>query len=648
MKINRITVKNFRLLKDMEIIPEDLLSLVIGKNNSGKTSLLDVLSKFINGEKFYFDDFNIDTHTTINAVPDKSNDEIMEILDDIKIELKIYIEYDKQDSLENMSELMLNLDPKDNVIILAFEYGLRPDKLDDVKTNYKKFIKIKGNTDKTFIEYLKKNINTYCQVKTKSLEFGDETNSIDVKRLNNIIRFEDIGAKRRVSEEKNSYNLSSIVSSYYQKNADQEAFLDKKEMLEASLSEVDKALNENYPITFEELLYTLKQFGINDRNSSSEIQIISDISSRNIITNNSKVVYEHSNYQLPERYHGLGYINLIYMILEIRNKLDVFKADDNQKKADINLLFLEEPEAHMHPQMQYIFIHHIKEMLSKKASELDISLQTIISTHSPHIASQSDFSDIKYFNIAEKNHIEVKNVSDFIKAEGTENVRFLRKYLTVHNSELFFASKSILIEGTTERLLLPLMMREIDDEKERIEDRLLSQNVSIIEVGGAYAHKFKSLLKFLNIQSLIITDLDSIGDDGKMCGIDVGTKTSNQAIKDYLGDKPLNELKSLPAEAKVIEHLFRIAYQIPEEAGGYNARSFEDAWINLNRDFIESKKDNLPTCLSTLETDTDIFKIAKKITKKTDFALDIIFSTDDENLWKTPKYIREGLEWLAN
>ena len=648
MKINRITVKNFRLLKDMEIIPEDVLSLVIGKNNTGKTSLLDVLSKFINGGKFCFDDFNIGTHTTINVVPDKSNDEIKEILDDIKIELKIYIEYDEQDSLENMSELMLNLDPQDNVIILAFEYGLRPDKLDDLKTNYKKFIKIKGNTDKTFIDYLKKNINTYCQIKTRSLEFGNETNSIDVKKLDNIIRFEDIGAKRRVSEKKNSYNLSSIVSSYYQKNADQEAFLDKKEMLEASLSEVDKVLNKNYPITFEELLNTLKQFGINDENSSSEIQIRSDISSHNIITNHSTVVYEHSNYQLPEDYHGLGYINLIYMILEIRNKFDVFKSGDNQKKADINLLFLEEPEAHMHPQMQYVFIHHIKEMLSQKASELDINLQTIISSHSPHIASKSDFSDIKYFDIAGKKHIEVKSVSDFIKAEDPENIRFLEKYLTVHNSELFFANKAILIEGPTERLLLPLMMREIDNEKERIEDRLLSQNVSIIEVGGAYAHKFKGLLKFLNIQSLIITDLDSIGDDGKMCEIDVGTKTSNQAIKDYLGDKTLTELIGLSAENKVVDGLFRIAYQIPDVEAGYNARTFEDAWIEINKEFINSEKTSWSVFPGRIDTSISSYELAKKIDKKTEFALDIIFSTDDENQWKTPKYIKEGLKWMAN
>jgi predicted ATP-dependent endonuclease of OLD family len=654
MKINRITVKNFRLLKDVEILPEEVLSLVIGKNNSGKTSLLDILTKFLKQKKvskeenFFFNDFNIETHSIFNSIPEKNNDEIIGDSDNIKIELKIYIEYDERDSLDKMSEAMLNLDPKDNVIILAFEYRLRTDKIDDLKLNFERFKKIKGNTKKTFVDFLKKNINSYYQVKIRSLESGNEANSIEIKSIDNIIRFEAIGAKRRVSEEKNSYNLSAIVSSYYQKNANQEAFLEKKENLEASLSEIDEALNKHYPMTFEELLETLKRFGINDENSSSEIQIISDISSHNIITNNSSVVYEQDDYQLPEGYHGLGYINLIYIILEIRNKLEVFKASDNQNRADINLLFLEEPEAHMHPQMQYIFIHHIKDMLSEKANELGINLQTIISTHSPHIASQSEFFDIKYFDIVGKNHIQVKNVSDFIKAEDPENIKFLKKYLTVHNSELFFANKAILIEGTTERLLLPLMMQKIDHEKERIEDKLLSQNVSIIEVGGAYAHKFKGLLKFLNIKSLIITDLDSIGDDGKMCEVDVGTKTSNQAIKDYLGDKLLKELKELSAKSKVVDGLFRIAYQIPEVKVGYNARTFEDAWIEINKEFINSEKTSWSVFPERIDTSVSSYELAKKIEKKTEFALDIIFSTKNENKWKTPKYINEGLEWLAN
>ncbi|MGP5061808.1 AAA family ATPase [Psychrobacter celer] len=61
MKISKIKVENYRLLKDFSIDLQEELSLVIGKNNTGKTSLLSVLDKFLNEkERFSYDDFNIE------------------------------------------------------------------------------------------------------------------------------------------------------------------------------------------------------------------------------------------------------------------------------------------------------------------------------------------------------------------------------------------------------------------------------------------------------------------------------------------------------------------------------------------------------------------------------------------------------------
>ena len=63
MKIYKIQIENFRLLKNFSIDIEDELSLIIGKNNSGKTSILSALYKFLNrseSNKFHFVDFNID------------------------------------------------------------------------------------------------------------------------------------------------------------------------------------------------------------------------------------------------------------------------------------------------------------------------------------------------------------------------------------------------------------------------------------------------------------------------------------------------------------------------------------------------------------------------------------------------------------
>ncbi len=654
------------MLQDIVIEPEPVMSLIIGKNNSGKTSVLDILNIFLKDGGFNFDDFNIGTHESFKKLLDVNEEEISDVLDSVKIELKIYIEYTDEDTLENIpDDFHHNLDPQDNFIVLAFEYGLRKDKLDELRRAFDKFMARPDNAEKTIIDYLKKNIKTYCQIKIRSLESGNEgiSTEIEIKNVSKVIRFEAIGAKRRVSEDKNSYNLSTIVSSYYKNNAKQDAFLDKKEELEATLSKIDDTLTRHYPTTFEGLLKTLEQFGVKDESSSSDIQIVSDISSHNIITNNSKVVYEQDDYQLPESYNGLGYINLIYMILEIHNKLDSFKENDRQKSADINLLFLEEPEAHMHPQMQYIFMHHIKEMLKTKSKELGINLQTIISTHSPHIASQSEFSDIKYFDISGQKPVEVKSVSDFIKDEDKENFRFLKRYLTVHNSELFFANKAILIEGPTERLLLPYMMQKIDKMKIEIKDnetgetkeiekpvekKLLSQNISIIEVGGAFAHRFKRLLKFLDIKTLIVTDLDSVGANNKKCKVEEGVNTCNKAITDYLGNRSLGELVNLSANDKIVDELFRIAYQIPEEDGSYCARSFEDSWLEINREFINSESTSLNDFPNNVEDSASSYDLANKVGKKPEFALDIIFSTNKDNQWNTPKYIREGLKWLAN
>ena len=120
------------------------------------------------------------------------------------------------------------------------------------------------------------------------------------------------------------------------------------------------------------------------------------------------------------------------------------------------------------------------------------------STHSSHIVAESGFECIRYFDISEP-VLEVKNLSDFKRMQEEEDgkaaktrgtIEFLQQYMSLNRCDMFFADKIILIEGTVERLLLPEMIDR--DAKE-----LQSQYISIIEVGGAYAHNFKNLIEFL-------------------------------------------------------------------------------------------------------------------------------------------------------
>lgn len=115
------------MLKEVEIDLEKDLSLIIGKNNCGKTSVLSVLSKFIGDQSttnlFNYDDFNIEFQNKLFKCVE--NPETDWELERIKgIELYIYIEYTDGDNLANLSSLMLDLDPNNKVIVLKLEYTI--------------------------------------------------------------------------------------------------------------------------------------------------------------------------------------------------------------------------------------------------------------------------------------------------------------------------------------------------------------------------------------------------------------------------------------------------------------------------------------------------------------------------------------------
>ena len=365
---------------------------------------------------------------------------------------------------------------------------------------------------------------------------------------------------------------------------------------------------------------------------------------------------------MQENYNGLGYLNFISMIFDIYLILEDFKRKNKKENpADINILFIEEPEAHTHPQMQYIFIRKIKEFLSKHNQELN--LQTIITTHSSHIIAEDDFSNIKYFLIKEKNEVVSKNLKDYFTSNEDKNKEFLKKYLTVDRTELFFADKAILIEGDTERLLMPIFMKIIDKEGDDHLLPLLSQNISIISVGGSHAHIFIDFLNFLEIKTLIITDLDPgrMNKDGtghvKKCETSFAEISMNSTIKNILGCKDIkgiekNEEKTFDYDPKENKYKSnkngRIHLSYQTEQNDYTAASFEDAFISINMELIESNESNFKSLSLKKIKEKNYYELAQSLNNhKVDFALDIIYNINDDftNI-QIPKYIEEGLKWL--
>lgn len=278
----------------------------------------------------------------------------------------------------------------------------------------------------------------------------------------------------------------------------------------------------------------------------------------------------------------------------------------------------------------------------------------MITTHSSHIVADSDFDDIKYLINNKGNDVIAKNLSQLREEynEDEKQYQFLKQYLTISRAEIFFADKAVLIEGDTERILMPTFMKKVDIEHSSTSVLpLLSQNISIIEV-GAYSQIFEKFISFLGIKALIITDIDSIEEQKKACRVIEGTGTSNTAIKHFLPNFDWENLKNLSEENRtksINNSTLLICYQQEEE--NYHARSFEDAFIHINKDFINSNIGNfrgLKNKKSFEDNSKDAYDLAQEcIDKKTHFALDILYHSDENfSNWEIPVYIKNGLLWL--
>lgn len=679
MKIEKIKVNNFRSLKNFCMDLEDELSLIVGKNNTGKTSVIEILNKFLNkSSTIECNDFNIEY--TMDLEKNLKNEEYEFIMQGIK--LKIFIRYDENDNLSNVSKFLTTLDVENNYIVLDFEYVLNEDNFQLLKTEYLKFIK--ENSDKDFEYFFRHNYKKYFKFIKRSLGYDREKNKeneeiyIDLendKEINNLVNIKYISAKRAVDNKDTNNTLSLQSASYYERIKDKPEMEQSIADFRTELEETDKKFDEKYESIFENVLKKIKEFG-GLKKDDLNIKIKSLLQQSNILKGNTTVFYNYNDQSnLPENYNGLGYLNLISIIFEIENIINDFSKED--QKADINLLFIEEPEAHTHPQMQYVFINNIKSLLKKSSEEKKINLQTIITTHSSHIVSQSDFSDIKYFNKS-NNGTWCKNLKDLKKLyeDDEKSYRFLKQYLTLNRAEVFFADKIIFIEGDTERILLPAMLKKIDLEGEELDEKLLSQNISIIEV-GRHSKIFQHFLNFLQIKTLIITDIDStkkkLTSDGKTtyvaCSVDdtEAIRTSNDSIKYFFdkyieNDDCLESLKRITSSERIIKKVennwekdengnLMVQYQLKEETVDYYPRSFEDAFICINKDFIkENKKDfNSLKKLEIIEKEpNDFYKIAQEcIDSKPSFAIEILLNSDDDySNWNIPSYIKEGLEWL--
>jgi predicted ATP-dependent endonuclease of OLD family len=654
MYLKQIDAKNFRLLHDVQLLLESRTTVIVGRNNSGKTSLTEVVKRLLSDAppSFSLEDFSFccydrfwDSYLQKSKGEDET--EIRKILPAIEVRLRFL--YEKGEHLGLLSELVVDLDPECTEALAVVRYALKDGKLPEL---FGDFAETDEDARLDFFRLLRDRIPSLYETTFVAVDPNDETNEKDIERstlrklcVGGFISaqrgLDDASQKERVVIGKVLENLFSTAKS----NTDDTDSHAIAQELEVAVKSIQDKIGDDFNEKLDQLLPALSLFGypgLNDPKLLTETTL--DVAK--LLTNHTKVRYTGSNgIHLPEAYNGLGTRNIILILLQLREFFKLYLA--MEPRPSVHLVFIEEPEVHLHPQMQEVFIRKIADIASAFNEETGESwpVQFVVSTHSSHVANEAHFETIRYFLAsADKNgaiSTKVKDLRKGLTGKPEPDRTFLHQYMTLTRCDLFFADKAILIEGTTERLLLPRIIRMLD--KDLAEGKKLgSQYLSVVEIGGAYAHIFFDLVNFLELRTLVITDLDSVKANGAgklvACQVSQGHKTSNACLKSWYDNNDITAAELLAADdAARTKNRLRLAHQCPEAEAGPCGRSFEDAFMLANPELFP-----LPGP-SDQEKETQAWEKAKEV-KKSAFALEHALSDGD---WNIPRYIRSGLAWLA-
>lgn len=184
-------------------------------------------------------------------------------------------------------------------------------------------------------------------------------------------------------------------------------------------------------------------------------------------------------FKLPLSQNGLGYNNLIYISLILAN----LTAEDSLLQGDnakvFPMLAIEEPEAHLHPAMQYKLLKFLQSIIDREAAGLK-NRQLFITTHSTHITSAVSLDNIVCFYSAPNGRVDVAYPGKvFPKTkEGNKSKKYVERYLDATKSNMLFSKGVLLVEGMAEQLLIPRMADYIAS------DILEDHHVSVVKVDG--------------------------------------------------------------------------------------------------------------------------------------------------------------------
>ena len=482
MYISKVKIEGFRNFPNNEIIFNDGVNVIIGHNNAGKTSLLKAIGLLIDTEiskRLEIDDFcKTATLADLQTVPPS-----------VTIVLTISQSVDEDldsDDLVTVSNWLTKLEEPYEAM-LTYKFYLPAEKLSEYQVSLAHAM----DKDQAWLaikhEYLRFFIYRLFggDAALQTTADSESLQKFDFQFLNAI---RDVERDMFTGRNTMLRDVLDFFMDYEIKSADETV-----KSVAVKQQEI-KAKKVAFATMTATLITELQQ-----RMEAGKGQILSYANKTGATFNDAKpdfdgalsevdmysafkliIGYAAFDIKIPATHNGLGYNNLIFMSLLLA-KMQV-NADGNYLGSNAKVfpvLAIEEPEAHLHPSMQYKFLRFLKENKDQRKVR-----QIFVTTHSTQITSAVSLDEI----ICLHNEAGVISVGYPGKTfpdttEGKKAKAYVQRFLDATRSDMLFAQKVIFVEGLAEQLLLPTCAKYC---LKNIED----YHTAIIPVGGRFFDYF--------------------------------------------------------------------------------------------------------------------------------------------------------------